>query len=291
VPEVEVVKGPRRGALSGESRLQTLDPKWVPDEKTKSAEQRYRLTFLLRQFFSLDNIPRSSLDKIVASAEQVYVAPAETVFKERDYNDSVYVVEKGMLECRKKGVDEEGRIIEEVIRKCAPGIFCGEAAIFESGRRRYSVFASEASMLWKVERSVVMHFVHLHATQTRARRFEMLRSVPLLHGFTDDQVMQLVDALQEIKIQEQDEVLVEGESNEKLCIVESGRCRAEQESLAIADYGSGAVFAELTLLQPAVNKTTVITTEPTTLLQLSRNAFTRMCGPLKAVLNGGAEAA
>merc|ERR1719353_1752510 len=107
-----------------------------------------------------------------------------------------------MLECRKKGVDEEGRIIEEVIRKCAPGSTCGEAAIFESGRRRYSVVASEASMLWKVERAVLMHFVHLHATQKRARRFEMTRSIPLLHALSDEKVMLIVDALQEVKKQE-----------------------------------------------------------------------------------------
>ena len=37
----------------------------------KSAEQRYRLTHLLLQYPSFDSLPRSSLDMIVASAEQV----------------------------------------------------------------------------------------------------------------------------------------------------------------------------------------------------------------------------
>merc|ERR1719353_2405718 len=189
-----------------------------------------------------------------------------------------------MLECRKKGVDEEGRIIEEVIRKCAPGSTCGEAAIFESGRRKYSVVASEASMLWKFDRAIFMHFVHLHATQTRTRRFSILRSIPLLHSLTDEKVMLLVDALHELKIQDGENILIQGETNEKLCIVESGRCRAEQDASAVGDYGPGAIFAELALLQPAANPATVTATEPTTLLQLSRGGFTRICGTLQSVL-------
>jgi len=228
------------------------------------------------------------------------VKSGDTIFKQRDvcgptavsdwgYNDSIYVVEKGMVECRKKGVNEEGNTVDEVIRKCAPSSVIGQEAIFESGRRRYSVVASEASMLWKVERVTLMHFVHLHATQTRARRFELVRSNPLLHAITDEQVMLLVDSLQEVKLQDGETILVQGELNEKLCIIESGRARAEEDGFAIGDYGPGALFGELALLRPAVNLATVIAKEPTTLLQLSRSALTRICGPLQHVLAMAAE--
>jgi len=196
---------------------------------------------------------------------------------------------EGHVECRKKGVNEEGNTVDEVIRKCAPSSVIGQEAIFESGRRRYSVVASEASMLWKVERVTLMHFVHLHATQTRARRFELVRSNPLLHAITDEQVMLLVDSLQEVKLQDGETILVQGELNEKLCIIESGRARAEEDGFAIGDYGPGALFGELALLRPAVNLATVIAKEPTTLLQLSRSALTRICGPLQHVLAMAAE--
>jgi len=103
--------------------------------------------------------------------------------------------------------------------------------------------------------------------------------------------MLLVDALHEVKKQDGESILVQGELNEKLYIVESGRIRAEQDASAVGDYGPGSTFAELALLQPAVNSATVIATEPTTLLQLTRSGFTRICGSLQGVLAAAADAA
>jgi CRP-like cAMP-binding protein len=67
--------------------------------------------------------------------------------------------------------------------------------------------------------------------------------------------------------------ITEGERNEHLWVVVSGRCQVQSAGAAIADLGPGAAVGEISLVSGVVAVASVTAIEPAVLLRLSKDDF------------------
>merc|ERR1719194_176787 len=115
----------------------------------------------------------------------------EVLIKEGDDGDFLFVIEQGILDCKKI---IEGS--EKVVKTCEAGDAFGELALLYNCPRAASVEAREKCVLWKLDRDTFNHIVKEAAAKKRERYESFLKQVPLLSSMDAYERSQIADALQ-----------------------------------------------------------------------------------------------
>ena len=95
----------------------------------------------------------------------------------------------------------------------------------------------------------------------------------------DEELNIVVDAMEEAKVQANQEVIKQGDKGDILYVVEEGKLDCyklfdgEEESKLVRTYEPGDAFGELALLYNAPRAATIITKEECQLWQLDRHTF------------------
>ena len=95
----------------------------------------------------------------------------------------------------------------------------------------------------------------------------------------DEELNIVVDAMEEAKVQANQEVIKQGDKGDILYVVEEGKLDCyklfdgEEESKLVRTYEPGDTFGELALLYNAPRAATIITKEECQLWQLDRHTF------------------
>jgi len=212
---------------------------------------------------------------VIDAMEEVDATAGQTLITMGDNGDYLFVIEKGILECRKSidGVDTLLKTVEE-------GDVFGELALLYNTVRAANVVAKVDCMLWKLDRNSFTHIVKNAAQKKRERYEGFLSNVPLLrdNGMDNYSRSQVCDGLHNESFNAGDVVIKEGEEGKKFYIVESGtftgvKKGAEDKALV---YNPGEFFGELALLKDAPRAATVTAETEGELLVLDRGAFKRL---------------
>lgn len=248
---------------------------FTPPSYPKSDEQKTRLGDTLSKSFMFRALNQKEMGTVVDAMEEVQASAGARLITMGDNGDYLFVIEKGILECRKEinGIDTLLKTVEE-------GDVFGELALLYNTVRAANVDAKEDCALWKLDRNTFTHIVKEAAQKKRERYEGFLEAVPLLKDMDRYERSQLCDGFGNQPFIKGDTIIKQGDEGDKFYIVEEGELRGVKEGMEdnALTYVAGDFFGELALLKDTPRAATVTALTDGMLLVLDRGAFKRLFG-------------
>jgi len=152
-------------------------------------------------------LEESELSIVVDAIEEVQAAPGTAIITEGDAGDCMYVLESGSLECTK--VFKKGDPPTK-LKVYVPGEGFGELALLYNAPRAATITATEASVVWKLDRGTFNHIVKDAAQRKREKYDSFLQSVPILQSIDPYERSALGDAVREERFKKNEYIIRQG---------------------------------------------------------------------------------
>merc|ERR1719482_817247 len=276
--------GKARASVSAEAYGQWNQKKaFEPPNYPKTDAQKTRLGQTLQKSFMFAALEQKEMEIILMAMKECPFAAGTKVITEGENGDFLFVIEKGNLECIKKiaGEDKVVKIVNE-------GDVFGELALLYNCPRAANVVAKEQCVCWQLDRDTFNNIVKDASVKRRERYDAFLKSVTLLSSIDAYERSQISDALKPETFSKGDTIVKQDEPGDKFYIVEDGALYASKDGMKVMDYKAGDYFGELALLKNQPRAASVIVQSDTCkVLTMSRQAFTKMLGPLQSLLAKG----
>ncbi len=161
------------------------------------------------------------------------------------------------------------------------GALFGEIALVGGTRRTARVAAADDTWLLEIPARAIETAAQKHpalaevlALHARARLLaNLVRTSELFRALADDDRDALLAKLETRLVPAGETFIREGQPNEHLWVVVSGRCEVRAAGSPISELGPGAAVGEISLVSGAPAVADVIALEPAVLLRLSRQDF------------------
>jgi lysophospholipid hydrolase len=215
-------------------------------------------------------------DSLAAEMDVVTLAPGETLFREGDAGDALYVLIAGSLDITMRAADGSDLPVDAL----APGAVVGEMALLTGQRRSATVTARAPAELTRLRRD---DFVRLGAMRPaivegligairhRLRRTELTVVLTDWFGPLDVATRHELEARLEWITLAGGEVLYrEGDTGDSMYLVVSGRLRAVASSALPREAGRGECVGELAPLSGEPREATVVALRDSDLVRLPR---------------------
>jgi cAMP-dependent protein kinase regulator len=224
------------------------------------------------------------LDSVIGAMQEVIAEPKQQLIKQGDDGDFLFVIEEGILDCKK---DINGE--QKVVKTCQAGDCFGELALLYNCPRAASVEAREKCVLWKLDRETFNHIVKDAASKKRDKYDAFLKKVPLLSSMDAYERSQVADALKSQTFAAGEKVFSENDPGDLFFIIEEGEAYAEKSAQGkVMEYKAADYFGELALLRNQPRAATVVAKTALSVVTLHRGAFKRLLGPLDDILSRSA---
>ena len=166
-PAADGLKPVRRG-MAKEKKLQLVgddedqddleSPLEEPDDKKAPAE-RHAIIATLKKSFLFQGLAQAQLEFVARSATRQAVRVGETVIKQGDIGDNLYIVADGAFEVRvqEENAPPPGRIVHTYQGSTSSGhhpVFGDLALQYKGTVRQATVTATQAATLWAISRKV-----------------------------------------------------------------------------------------------------------------------------------------
>jgi CRP-like cAMP-binding protein len=194
-------------------------------------------------------VPPEMLEQLISRMALVELAPGDTVFREGDAGDSMFVIGDG--EVTVHAGDHE-------LARLSAGAFFGEIALVTDLPRSATVRAISRVELLAIDREVMREaatdhpeIVSILLGCVRDRLVDRItRTSELFEPFTDGEKRQLAAKFEVIEVDEGVELIKQGERSDGLYVVMAGRVEVENHDLTkpMATLTTGDVFGEMSLL-------------------------------------------
>ena len=280
-----------RSAVSAEAYGQwNKKENFIPRIVQKTDEQIERLLTRLNNSFMFAGLDERDKQIIVFAMEEKKVIAGETVIKQGDDGNVLFVVGTGTLNCHKiiAGVDK-------FLKKYHPGEAFGELALLYNAPRAATIVAETNCELWALDRECFNHIVKDAAIRRRERYEDFLVKVEVLRYMDPYERTQLADVLRPSVFEAGDYVIKEGEAGNSFYIVEEGTAVAMkslhpgQKPVEVKSYGPSDYFGELALIRHEPRAASIIATSALKCVSLDRHSFKRLLGPLEEILKRNAQ--
>ena len=205
-------------------------------------------------------LPSEALQMLVENLALLGIEPGESLFREGDPGDALYVVVEGELSVQSEGPPrvEMGRL--------GPGSFIGEVALLTDQPRSATVTAIHASELLRIDRVTLAQVLGEHGELLGAiLRFvrdrlvdRWMRQSPLFRPFDEDQRAVLATEFTFLEIDPGTKLLEAGVRPDGLYIVLGGEFIVSRNGQALARLGPGDLIGETALLSGGAFKSDVI---------------------------------
>ncbi len=222
-------------------------------------------------------VPEARLHDVARDMHHEAVAEGEVVVSQGAAGDRFYVVSTGALD-----VVVDGR----VAGKLGPGDYFGERALLHDAPRAASVVASQASILFWVDRAHFQsRFAHDVAVRERlgaALAFrEEVAAMPLFKRLGPSDLDLLLEHFEPYQLEAGAVLMKQGETGDRFYVVRSGELRVLKSGVELARLGPGDAVGEIALLLGTRRTATVEAVSATSLLALEagdfRDLLTRYC--------------
>lgn len=289
VDEVKAGKKDQRKGVSSEAFGEyNKKEDFKPRKIEKTEEQRQRILDRLSRSFMFAALDETERDIVVLAMEERKYSPGDTVIRQGDDGDVLFVVDSGTLDCVK--VFKPGQD-PTFLKNYGPGDSFGELALLYNAPRAASITAQTEALLWALDRGCFNHIVKDSAIRKREKYEEFLKNVDLLVDMDPYERSQLADAFKTATFKDSEYVIHEGELGDVFFIVESGAAKAtkalteDSEPVIVKEYGVGDYFGELALLRGEPRAANVIAVGDLSCVTLDRHSFKRLLGPLEDILS------
>jgi CRP-like cAMP-binding protein len=281
-------QGDLLGAISSGLRVVELDPKFenplayvakVKLESLREEQKRLQARTVpaqpvitpLNEITLLKDLGADELASVAAAMRRHEVGEGETVFEEGAPGQSLYFVNRGLLEVR-SGANRLGLV--------SAGSCFGEFSFLTGDARTATVRTLEASELLELSAESIRSAVKKHP-RLREVLFELYRERALLNVLSSSPLFQVIPSKDRARLAPRFKLLElpaggeafgEGEPGGALFLVKSGlvevRTTLRGEPLALARLGKHQFFGEVSFLTGVPRTATVHAVEPTELLKI-----------------------
>jgi CRP-like cAMP-binding protein len=205
-------------------------------------------------------MPSDALQALVENLQLVSLERGQTLFREGDPGDALYVIAEGEV-----SVQNEGPPRVEMSR-LGPGAFLGEVALMTDQPRSATVVCLQDAELLRIDRHTLSRVLANHGDVLRAvLRFvrdrlvdRWMRTSPLFRPFNDAERIELAAKFKFLEIDGGTVVLGAGERPDGLYIVLAGQFLVLRNKSAVAQLGPGDLIGETALLSGGAFKSDVV---------------------------------
>jgi CRP-like cAMP-binding protein len=213
--------------------------------------------------------------KLVLHMYELHVPAGHTLIKQGDKGDLFYVVDSGHF-----SIDINGSIV------CSkgPGECFGELALLYNAPRNATVKATEASVVWCIDRYVFRAVVKELSAAELNEYAGFLKFVPLLAPLTSFEREKVADLMDLVFFEEGETVFDQGAEGDAMYIVKSGEVLVEKDGKEVARCTKGDYFGERALCKNEPRAATIKAIGMCSFLRIGREAFQVLLGPLEDIM-------
>jgi CRP-like cAMP-binding protein len=205
-------------------------------------------------------LSQEALESLVQQLTLVHLSVDETLFREGDPGDALYVIVEGEV-----AVQAEGPPRVEMAR-LGPGAFIGEVALMTDQPRSATITATSDAELLRIDRKTLSGVLAAHgevlAAVLRFVRDRLVdrwtRTSPLFRPFDENVRQQIASRFKFLEVETGSKLLDAGKKPDGLYIVLAGTFAIERGGTQLATIGPGELIGERALLSGAAFKSEVV---------------------------------
>ena len=215
----------------------------------------------------------------------VALAAGQTLFRQGDPGDSMYLVERGLLEVRVHAADGTTQVLDRL----DSGAGVGEMALLTGRPRTADVVAVVDSHLLRITKAGFDRLIERHpaaasgfalAIAPRIKRLQLAGILVRLFGDLDPAALHAMqDQLPWRRLADGEVLFQEGEIGTSMYLVVNGRLQVvlpasgEEKERVVGEIGAGETVGEYALLTDDVRSATIYATRDTDVVEMTRPVF------------------
>jgi len=286
---MQKMKYSRRQSVSAEG----YDPDKDDDEgenetkivHPKSDEQRTRLNAACNKVLLFNRLEAEQFNTVLDAMFEYPAAPDQKVITEGDDGDNFYVIENGVYDVYKNIDGQEVKVASYDNQ----GSF-GELALMYNAPRAATVTSVDGGTLWALDRQTYTRII-VRANAKKRRTYEQfIETVHLLQSLEEFERQKIADAMEPKKFSDGQMIIEQGDTKtDYFYFVMDGTVRftvkdEHNEEKEIKRDTTGSYFGELALITDKPRAATVYAVGETKCGVLDIQAFERLLGPCKEIL-------
>lgn len=249
----------------------------------------YDLLTALRGVDAFSTLPDDTLRELASDMDVVSLADAETVVRQNDITDTLFIVMDGVLSVTFVDRRDSPRTLPDL----AAGSLIGEMHVLSTLPAMATVVAKGAVRLGAMTRAAFERFTErcpadalafVDALGPRLRRTRLSMALRVNEAFRDMDPAVLVDiesALELVSLYGGEMLMRQGDLTDTLFIVVSGRLRVttttrDGQEVLLAELGAGETVGEMALLSGDPRSATVCAIRDSQLAKLSKASADRL---------------
>jgi len=246
----------------------------------KSEEARMWLTQALGHDTLCGELDEEALGVIVDGCRARRISErSEVIIREGDLvaedEPGMYILEYGEFKVYRScpGIPFPGQAVNTYTQR---GDIVGELALLYNAPRAATVIASQASMVWSVNRRTVNAARRASAERQRHMFDHILAKADVLSSLKPADRARVADSLRVVAFAEGDTIIRQGDIGDAFFLMLSGEATAMRSRDVVKRYRVGGHFGELALLYDQPRKATVVADTRVVCAALDRNSFNRL---------------
>jgi CRP-like cAMP-binding protein/predicted acylesterase/phospholipase RssA len=255
--------------------------------KTNFRPPNIVLLSFLRSNYLFEKFSETILQNVIADMQWARLRKEETLFRQGDPGEFLYLVFHGRLQVTITKKDGSEVVVAEV----GPGKPLGEIQFLSGGMRTANVYALDDSELLKLSKTAFDRLAEqkpeiLHQMaeiiRQRLRRDQLVAMLPNLCGPVDTAMLQdIEDETEWIYLPQGAELFHQGDPGDSFFLVISGRLHATVQSKkgkerVVGEVRRGETVGEMAMFTGENRSATVYATRNSELVKFSKQAFERI---------------
>lgn len=277
----------KKNAISAEAygdynKLGDFKPRLI--EKTEAQIEKIKNT--LERNFMFNNLEQKDQDIVVAAMRIENFQKDDTVIKQGDDGDELFIVGSGHLKCYKIFEDKSE---ETYLKTYEPGEVFGELALLYNAPRAASIYAHEKCELYSLDRDTFNNIVKTSTIHRREKYEAFIQNIEILKELDHYERQKVCDCLTTEEFHKGELVIKEGETGDRFFLIQEGTAEAVKRKNSgeerVFEYKENDYFGELALLNRDTRKASIrVTSSKMVVASLSKDSFSRLLGPIEKIL-------
>ena len=278
----------KKNAISAEAygeynKLGDFKPRVI--EKTE--EQIVKIKNTLSKSFMFNTLDGRQQDIVIAAMSINNYGPGDTVIKQGDDGQELFIVGSGRLRCCKLF---DGKTEETQLKIYEPGEVFGELSLLYNAPRAASIYAEGEAELYSLDRDTFNHIVKRSTIERRQKYEDFLQKIEILQDLDSYERQKICDCLETEEFKKGDLIIREGEDGDKFYLIQEGQAEAlkmndKNGQDVVFEFKENDYFGELALLNGDKRKATIrVTSDKMVVASLSNLSFKRLLGPIERIL-------
>lgn len=258
----------------------------------KSDEVKEKIKERLNNSFMFSYLSEDDKTVVLDAMKEENFSQGDTVIKEGDDGDVLFVVESGLYNCSKIF---PGSTEPTDLTKYEQGAVFGELALLYNAPRAATITSIEPGTLYSLDRATFNHIVKDAAAKRRERYEDFLAQVQILSSMEPYERSKLADAFKEDIFKPGGYVIKEGDTGNVFYFIAEGEATATKTLEAgkppveVMQYKKSDYFGERALIKNEPRAANVIAKTDLTVVSLDRHSFKRLMGPIEEILKRNME--